>query len=762
ASALASNYSPPPEDSLLAQTGDIATFRDWFCKKRGITELKPQYLEGPAYELVKVFCPDMIRFQYQMEECRKLLTDRVDDPILRHNVSKPLPLGGPPGQVTIQSDFFFNNDLEYLRYDSKGRRPTLSILKIKATFYPAAGLEQMVPNQFWIEEEWKYDIAAIVVGVRIGRVVHVCNQKFVYGLLPVLSGLATVLFCVRVSYIHEVVNSQETAIHSSLEHSKIVTRHRYNIPFFINLNKHISLYALDILFEEYTRCVDGLGHEICECQLRTSYWIPCSHEQLVYTNKGYPIPLEAIDRFWRKLNLSPCASLGDDDLGCQVKVEVENFNTEFKKQSRAGKKSLLRKMKEITTPLKTSLNEPATQKATGGRSSFKRSPADQPSQTQEPAGYNFSSVRDVKADGNYGFREVVVSLKLYENKWTTIRYDLMEELCIYYYHYVVMFGAKECDDVKKRLNFFKNGFAPIEKWMNMPEIGFLIASRYNVIFHNITLHYVNVLLQGDNTVPTIASQWFHYRNESGYFQHEENEIRNESGYFQHEENEIRNESNYVSRNKSKFETDTVFNSRQDLIDWVKETELSIGYVIVIKRSKATEHVSFHCDVGDRESALMKAYDTAFPNAKGLLCRWHINKSVMRKCKKMIKHNKTWYYFSIAWNTLVNSHNEEAYQLNLEQLQEIIFEFLGSMTYMPLRLIPPPWYDHKFITLGYVNRSHYVNVLLQGDYLVPTIASHWFRYRFECAVAWITPYLERINYYNQLLRSNGSTRNVKSY
>nr|GEW70132.1 hypothetical protein [Tanacetum cinerariifolium] len=29
ASALASNYSPPPEDSLLAQTSDIATFMDW-------------------------------------------------------------------------------------------------------------------------------------------------------------------------------------------------------------------------------------------------------------------------------------------------------------------------------------------------------------------------------------------------------------------------------------------------------------------------------------------------------------------------------------------------------------------------------------------------------------------------------------------------------------------------------------------------------------------------------------------------------------
>nr|GEW77750.1 E-beta-farnesene synthase [Tanacetum cinerariifolium] len=90
ASALASNYLPPPEDSLLAQTADIATFIDWFCKRRGITELKPQDLEGPTYEIVKVFHSDM-----------------------------------------------------------------------KAAYYPDAGLEQMVPDQFWIEEECKYDIAVM-------------------------------------------------------------------------------------------------------------------------------------------------------------------------------------------------------------------------------------------------------------------------------------------------------------------------------------------------------------------------------------------------------------------------------------------------------------------------------------------------------------------------------------------------------------------------------------------------------------------------
>nr|GEU69315.1 hypothetical protein [Tanacetum cinerariifolium] len=111
-STLASNYSPPPEDSLLAQT-------------------------GPAFEIVKVFHPDVIHLQYQMEECHKLLTDSVDDSILRHNVNKTLPLGGPHDQVTIQSDFLFNKDLKYLRYGSKGSR------------------------HIWIEEECKYDIGAM-------------------------------------------------------------------------------------------------------------------------------------------------------------------------------------------------------------------------------------------------------------------------------------------------------------------------------------------------------------------------------------------------------------------------------------------------------------------------------------------------------------------------------------------------------------------------------------------------------------------------
>ncbi|GKD53440.1 hypothetical protein Tco_1286827, partial [Tanacetum coccineum] len=142
ASALASSYESPPENSLLSQTGDIGVFIDWFCKKQGITELTLEHLEGP------------------MEEYHKLLTNQVDEGLLKYNVSRPLPLGGPLGQVMIQTEFFFNKDLEYLRFGHKGDKLGLSITKMKDVSYPDAGLEQMVPDQMWAKEEYMYDISA--------------------------------------------------------------------------------------------------------------------------------------------------------------------------------------------------------------------------------------------------------------------------------------------------------------------------------------------------------------------------------------------------------------------------------------------------------------------------------------------------------------------------------------------------------------------------------------------------------------------------
>nr|GEW91582.1 hypothetical protein [Tanacetum cinerariifolium] len=64
------------------------------------------------------------------------------------NVKKALPPGGPPGQVTIQPQYFFNKDMEYLLSGSKERRSALSISKMKAAYYPDFGLEELVPADY--------------------------------------------------------------------------------------------------------------------------------------------------------------------------------------------------------------------------------------------------------------------------------------------------------------------------------------------------------------------------------------------------------------------------------------------------------------------------------------------------------------------------------------------------------------------------------------------------------------------------------------
>ncbi|GJR54698.1 hypothetical protein Tco_1405219 [Tanacetum coccineum] len=140
----------------------------------------PDYVPGPEHtacaSCVSVFSAkthtpcaftiaDVALNLREMDECHKLLTNKVDwsnpegHQILR-NIYEPLPLGGPPGQVTIQPQFFFNKDLDYLLTGDKERKIALSISKLKAARYLDFGLEELVPS-LWVESEREYDISAV-------------------------------------------------------------------------------------------------------------------------------------------------------------------------------------------------------------------------------------------------------------------------------------------------------------------------------------------------------------------------------------------------------------------------------------------------------------------------------------------------------------------------------------------------------------------------------------------------------------------------
>ncbi|GKD84263.1 hypothetical protein Tco_1351102, partial [Tanacetum coccineum] len=157
ANAIANAYKDPEENKLIRKTGYMRSFVKWYYKQIGNSKLSKADLEGPAFKLVRPFHKNSISLQYQMEKCHLLLTDQIDlaNPEgnrIVPNVSKPLPLGGPPGQVTIQPQYFFNKDLEYLVLGDKERRNALSISKLKASYYPHFGLKELVPS-LWIESE---------------------------------------------------------------------------------------------------------------------------------------------------------------------------------------------------------------------------------------------------------------------------------------------------------------------------------------------------------------------------------------------------------------------------------------------------------------------------------------------------------------------------------------------------------------------------------------------------------------------------------
>ncbi|GJX35599.1 hypothetical protein Tco_0247156 [Tanacetum coccineum] len=162
ANALSSSYQDPDEYKILRQTGDMSSFINWFCIRIRKKKLSKADLEGSAFK------------------CHLLLTDQVDlvNPEGHRvvpDVSKPLSLGGPPGQVTIQTQYFFNKDLEYLVSGDKGRRSALSIYKLKAAQYLDFGLEELVPS-LWIESECDYDISDAYVRSHM-RILSVVSLK---------------------------------------------------------------------------------------------------------------------------------------------------------------------------------------------------------------------------------------------------------------------------------------------------------------------------------------------------------------------------------------------------------------------------------------------------------------------------------------------------------------------------------------------------------------------------------------------------------
>nr|GEZ80861.1 hypothetical protein [Tanacetum cinerariifolium] len=158
--ALALTYETPAKNSLLAKARDMTNFLNWYCHQVNKTKLTQAGLEGQAYEVD--------------------WTNPEGDQV-RIDVNRPLPLNGSSGHVTIQLQFFFNKDLEYLRHGSKGSSPALLISKMKAASYPNFGLELLVPEQIVVKikaySRYGYDYLSEIVLQRVDLQEHTIAEK---------------------------------------------------------------------------------------------------------------------------------------------------------------------------------------------------------------------------------------------------------------------------------------------------------------------------------------------------------------------------------------------------------------------------------------------------------------------------------------------------------------------------------------------------------------------------------------------------------
>ncbi|KAL5165939.1 Protein FAR1-RELATED SEQUENCE 5 [Glycine soja] len=321
--------------------------------------------------------------------------------------------------------------------------------------------------------------------------------------------------------MNNMITLQHVEIKASFETSTHVVGHVYKKTLYKRLLGMVSRDALNQIASEIDR-LRYLGNNLssCGCVMRSTHGLPCACELSRYTASS--IPLESVHLFWRRLCFS---DQGLCETEVTIKEEIEVISKRFDELDVAGKVNLKSKLREIAYPDHNSICPPPSKVNTKGapkkpmkrsQTSTKRDPSyweyvdafhsvqssnspvkrsascSQPRQPTRiiPMLDQFASffqgfirdVVDVKADGNCGYRSIGALLGMGEDSWPLVRNELLKELGRWSHEYMNLFGGTERFEQLK-LSLLVDGFSKVsmDKWMDITDMGYVIASRYNVI-----------------------------------------------------------------------------------------------------------------------------------------------------------------------------------------------------------------------------------------------------------------------------------------
>ncbi|KAH1249253.1 Protein FAR1-RELATED SEQUENCE 5 [Glycine max] len=290
--------------------------------------------------------------------------------------------------------------------------------------------------------------------------------------------------------MNNMITLQHVEIKASFETSTHVVGHVYKKTLYKRLLGMVSRDALNQIASEVDRlCYLDNNLSSCGCVMRSTHGLPCACELSRYTTGS--IPLESVHLFWRRLCFS---DQGLCETEVSIKEEIEIISKRFDELDVSGKVTLKSKLQEIAYPDHNSICPPSSKVNTKGapkksmkisQRSTKRdpsyweyvdafhsvqssnSPVKRSASCSEPPqptriipmldqfapfiqGF-IRDVVDVKADGNCGYRSIAALLGMGEDSWSLVRNELIKEL------------------------------GSVDKWMDITEMGYVIASRYNII-----------------------------------------------------------------------------------------------------------------------------------------------------------------------------------------------------------------------------------------------------------------------------------------
>ncbi|KAL5137301.1 Protein FAR1-RELATED SEQUENCE 5 [Glycine soja] len=304
--------------------------------------------------------------------------------------------------------------------------------------------------------------------------------------------------------MNNMIMLQHVEIKASFETSTHVVGHVYKKTLYKRLLGMISRDALNQIASEVD-CLRYLGNNpsSCGCVMRSTHGLPCACELSRYTAGS--IPVERL-----------CFSdQGLCETEVSIKEEIETISKRFDELDVSDKVTL----KKIAYPDHNSMCPPPSKVNTKGapKKPMKRSqrstkqyvdafhsvqssnsPVKRSASCSEPPqptriipmldqfvpfiqGF-IRDVVDVKADGNCGYRSIAALLGMGEDSWLLVRNELIKELGRWSHEYMNLFGGTERFEQLK-LSLLVDGFSKVsvDKWMDITEMGYVIASRYNVI-----------------------------------------------------------------------------------------------------------------------------------------------------------------------------------------------------------------------------------------------------------------------------------------